>query len=84
MGARSLSSDMEDDGGGWDPGEEEELMREMGRDLFQSDKIDVFREDLYVSPQYLYKFVRVPIARPGVCYRWVGGQPGTGDASPPY
>lgn len=68
MGARSLSSDMDDDWGGWDPEEEEELMREMGRDLFQSDKIDVFREDLYVSPQYLYKFVRVPIARPGVCY----------------
>ncbi len=23
----------------------------------------------FVSPQYLYKFVRVPIARPGFCYR---------------
>ena len=23
----------------------------------------------FVSPQFLYKFVRVPIARPGFCYR---------------
>lgn len=45
-------------------GEEEEEIK-----MFDRTKMKLFREEEFVSPQYLYRFVRVPIARPGICYR---------------
>lgn len=41
--------------------------------LFRKSQMRVFREDHFVSPQYLYEFVRVPT--PGVCYRYAPSVP---------
>lgn len=38
-------------------------------ELFHLSKMKMFCEDNFVSPQYRYKFLRVHMARPGVCYR---------------
>ncbi|KAM3570432.1 hypothetical protein VYU27_007510 [Nannochloropsis oceanica] len=45
-----------------DEDEEEEIK------MFDRTKMRLFAEEEFVSPQYLYRFVRVPIARPGICY----------------
>ena len=36
--------------------------------LFHKSKISVFSEENYVSPQYVYHFIRAPITRLGFCY----------------
>lgn len=36
--------------------------------MFQASKIDLFTEDLFVTPKYVYQFVRAPIARMGFQY----------------
>ena len=42
---------------------------EHDEELFHLSKMKMFQEDNFVSPQYRYKFLRVHMARPGVCYR---------------
>jgi hypothetical protein len=36
--------------------------------LFRVSKMNLFLEDLYVTPQYVYHFVRAPISRLGFLY----------------
>lgn len=36
--------------------------------LFRMSKMNLFLEDLYVTPQYVYHFVRAPISRLGFLY----------------
>eukprot|EP01041_Mallomonas_annulata_P007807 gene7807-15973_t len=35
---------------------------------FHASKISVFSEENFISPQYIYHFVRMPITRTGFCY----------------
>lgn len=36
--------------------------------LFHRSKMNIFSEDNYISPQYVYHFVRAPVLRFGFCY----------------
>ena len=36
--------------------------------LFHTSKMEEFNEEFFVSPQYVYHFVRAPITRLGFCY----------------
>ena len=36
--------------------------------LFHASKIPMFSEENFISPQFVYSFVRLPITRTGLCY----------------